>query len=111
MGDHGSDRLATYGSLRPGEQHHDVMAGLEVVGSGLVRGVVDDWEGYPILTPDPQGDEVAVVVFGGIDPERWAALDDFEGPAYRRTTVQVRLDDGRDLPAQCYVRDEGLRRR
>jgi gamma-glutamylcyclotransferase (GGCT)/AIG2-like uncharacterized protein YtfP len=101
-------RLATYGSLRPGEQHHDLLADLEVVGSGSVRGVVRDWQGYPILSLDPAGEPVAVVVFGGLDDARWAELDAFEGPAYRRELVDVHLDDGRDLRAQCYVRAEGL---
>jgi gamma-glutamylcyclotransferase (GGCT)/AIG2-like uncharacterized protein YtfP len=106
--DDGSRRLATYGSLRPGEQHHDLMADLEVVGSGSVRGVVDDWQGYPILSLDPAGERVAVVVFAGLDDPRWADLDAFEGPAYRRDLVDVLLEDGRHLRAQCYVRAQDL---
>lgn len=97
-------RLATYGSLRPGEQHHDLTADLDVVGSGFVVGVLDDWEGYPILSLEPTGGPVGVVVFGGLDADRWAELDAFEGPAYRRDLVDVHLEDGRVLGAQCYVR-------
>jgi gamma-glutamylcyclotransferase (GGCT)/AIG2-like uncharacterized protein YtfP len=103
-----NDRLAAYGSLRPGERHDHLTADLDLVGSGSVLGVVDEWEGYPILSLDPSGEPVAVVVFGGVDDARWAQLDGFEGPAYRREQVDVLLDDGRVLSAQCYLRAEGL---
>jgi len=106
--DEGRDRLATYGSLRPGEQHHDLMDGLEVVGSGTVRGVLSDWESYPILSLDPLGGSIEVVVFGGLDEVKWAELDAFEGPAYRRDLVDVHFEDGRVLRAQCYARAEPL---
>lgn len=106
--DDGTDRLATYGSLRPGERHDHLTTDLEVIGSGTVRGVLDDWEGYPILSLDPTAEPVAVVVFGGIGAERWDELDAFEGPAYRRALVEVRLDDGRMVAARCYLREEGL---
>jgi gamma-glutamylcyclotransferase (GGCT)/AIG2-like uncharacterized protein YtfP len=108
MRDDGSDRLATYGSLRPGERHSDLTAALGLVGEGTVRGVLGDWEGYPILSLDPTAAAVPVAVFDGVDDAKWAELDAFEGPAYRRDLVDVRLEDGRDLQAQCYVRAADL---
>lgn len=48
-------------------------------------------------------------MFGGIEVVRWEQLDAFEGPAYRREHVEVRLlYDRRVLSAQCYLRAEGL---
>jgi gamma-glutamylcyclotransferase (GGCT)/AIG2-like uncharacterized protein YtfP len=96
-------RLATYGSLRPGEQHHDLVADLDLIGAGSVRGSLADWQGYPMLTIDPVGELVPVVVLGGISDDKWIELDDFEGPAYRLDLVDVVLDDGRALVAGCYV--------
>jgi gamma-glutamylcyclotransferase (GGCT)/AIG2-like uncharacterized protein YtfP len=96
-------RLATYGSLRPGEQHHGLVAELEVVGDGCVRGDLSEWEGYPVLTPRGNGDPVPVVVLDGVDDTMWIELDAFEGPAYRRDLVIVDLDDEKTLVATCYV--------
>jgi gamma-glutamylcyclotransferase (GGCT)/AIG2-like uncharacterized protein YtfP len=96
-------RLATYGSLRPGEQHHDLVADLELMGPGVVRGDVSDWEGYPVLSVRADGAPVPVLVFGGLSPTRWAELDAFEGLAYRRDLVIVELEGGGVLVATCYV--------
>jgi gamma-glutamylcyclotransferase (GGCT)/AIG2-like uncharacterized protein YtfP len=99
----GEHRLAAYGSLRPGARHHDLVAELEVLGGGTIRGELTDCDGYPMLTLDPDGDVVAVVVFGGVTGAKWAELDVFEGPAYRRTLVDVELGPGRSMIATCYV--------
>ncbi len=96
-------RLATYGSLRPGEQHHDLVADLELVGSGSVRGFLVDWQGYPVLTIDPAGEPVPVVVFDGVSAAKWIELDGFEGPAYRLALVDVVLGRGAPVLAGCYV--------
>ena len=74
-----SSRLATYGSLQPGGQHHDLVADLEVLGAGTIRGELTDWEGYPVLAPRPDGPEVRAVVYGGMTDARWSELDAFEG--------------------------------
>ena len=68
-----SSRLATYGSLRPGEQHHDLVADLEVLGVGTIRGYLTDWEGYPVLATRPDGSVVRVVVYGGVTDARWSS--------------------------------------
>lgn len=94
-------RLATYGTLRPGEENHWVVRGI----AGEWRdGTVRGWtyplgfgpaEGYPGFTADPDGPPVAVSVLT-TDPatldRHWREIDDFEGPGYRRVEIDVALD-------------------
>jgi gamma-glutamylcyclotransferase (GGCT)/AIG2-like uncharacterized protein YtfP len=97
-------RLAVYGSLRPGEQHHDLVSDLEVVARGWLTGQVREVDGYPVLRLAADGERVAVAVLGGAAlADRWPELDRFEGPAYRREQVVVTLDDGGRLEAECYL--------
>jgi gamma-glutamylcyclotransferase (GGCT)/AIG2-like uncharacterized protein YtfP len=96
--------LAVYGSLRPGETHHELVADLEVVGTGVVHGVVTELDGYPVLRCEERGPAVPVVLLGSERLEaRWPDLDAFEGPAYRRELVVVALDGGGETRAHCYV--------
>ena len=95
------NRLAVYGSLAPGEENHDQLAGLDGVWSrGTVRGrvfVLDEGEarGYLALVLDPAGPQVAVQVFESAElPEHWARLDAFEGRCYRRVVAQVETEAG-----------------
>jgi gamma-glutamylcyclotransferase (GGCT)/AIG2-like uncharacterized protein YtfP len=100
MGEH----LAVYGSLRPGGQHHRLVADLEVVGEGTVVGAVSELDGYPVLRVGEGGARVPVVVLTSDDlAGRWPELDAFEGPAYGRELVIVTLDDGTTIEASCYV--------
>jgi gamma-glutamylcyclotransferase (GGCT)/AIG2-like uncharacterized protein YtfP len=106
LGWHADRRLAAYGSLRPGERHHDLVDDLSVVATGSVRGALRWLDGYPVLSidQDSDADAVPVVVLGGDAlADRWPALDRFEGPAYRREVVVVHLDGGGLLTASCYV--------
>lgn len=57
---------------------------------------------YPGTVAAPGG-TVAGVVYFDIDAADLAALDHFEGSEYRRTDVQLRLDDGSVLAAQTYL--------
>jgi gamma-glutamylcyclotransferase (GGCT)/AIG2-like uncharacterized protein YtfP len=98
-----SSRLATYGSLQPGGQHHDLVAHLGVLGAGIIRGDLTDWEGYPVLAPRADGGEVRAVVYGGVNDARWSELDAFEGDKYRRELVLVELGHGGSMIATCYV--------
>ena len=98
-----SNRLATYGSLQPGGLHHDLVADLEVLGAGTIRGDLTDWEGYPLLAPRSDGPEVRAVVYGGVGDWRWSELDAFEGPKYGRELVVVELGRGGSIMATCYV--------
>jgi gamma-glutamylcyclotransferase (GGCT)/AIG2-like uncharacterized protein YtfP len=103
-------RLAVYGTLAPGRSNHGQLAGLSGAWSdGTVRGTLHQagWgagEGYPGLTLDPEGPEVAVQVFASPDlPTHWARLDAFEGADYRRVPVRVTGPDGAETEAYIYV--------
>lgn len=94
-------RLATYGTLRPGECNHHQLAGLN--GSwepGTVRGVLRDqgWGaalGHPAITLTAAGGPVTVALFTSPDlPAHWARLDAFEGEGYRRVAVTVETGAG-----------------
>ena len=100
-------RLAVYGSLAPGKSNHHQLAGL--AGDwrpGVVRGWLKDagWgsgQGFPGLTPDAAGPEVAVQVFTSADlPDHWDRLDAFEGADYRRVRIEVATPDG---PVEAHI--------
>lgn len=84
-------RLASYGSLRPGECNHSVVA--EVRGhwvAGVVRGNLTLVRGYPRLTWNENGQEIPCQVLCSEElPRHWARLDDFEGKEYVRILVPV----------------------
>jgi gamma-glutamylcyclotransferase (GGCT)/AIG2-like uncharacterized protein YtfP len=97
-----SCRLATYGSLAPGQPNHHQLDGLRGQWRpGHVKGRLVDagWAaslGYPALVLDPDAPSVRVHVFESADlPDHWNRLDEFEGSGYRRarTTVQTGLGD------------------
>ena len=103
------ERLAVYGSLRPGEKNHGQLAGLKGEWRpGVVRGwlVECGWgaaAGYPGIRPDPQAPEVAVEVFASEDlADHWARLDAFEGDEYERVPVSVAHGD-EVVDAQIYA--------
>ena len=94
-------RLVVYGSLAPGKSNHHQLAGLAGAWlPGHVRGWFRDagWgtgQGFPGLTPDPAGPEVAVQVFSSPDlPAHWSRLDAFEGADYRRVRIAATTEDG-----------------
>lgn len=108
MPDHPS-RLATYGTLSPGQPNHHQMAGM----SGrwfraTVRGHLhaSGWGeaiGFPGLVADPDGPLVPVEVFESDDlPEHWSRLDRFEGEGYVRSLIEIATDSG-ILTAQIYL--------
>jgi len=102
-------RLATYGSLSPGEINHDQLSSLRGRWlKGSVRGILQNtgWGssmGFPGLTLDDSGPEVEVNVFESDElPEHWSRLDEFEGDEYRRVIAQVQTPEGM-LEANIYV--------
>jgi gamma-glutamylcyclotransferase (GGCT)/AIG2-like uncharacterized protein YtfP len=89
-------RLATYGSLAPGQPNHHQLAGLNGRWlAGVVKGRLEQrgWGaamGYPARVPSKGGESVAVQVFVSPDlPDHWTRLDAFEGDGYRRATIAV----------------------
>ncbi len=106
-----SRRLAVYGSLAPGREHREVLAGLPGVWcEGFVRGAVrriasGPDRGYPALTRGAGAPEVEVLLFES-DALRgaWERVDAFEGAGYRRELVPVRTANGATVIAFAYVR-------
>lgn len=106
----GADRrLATYGTLSPGQPNHHQLDPL--VGSwrtGTVRGYryASGWgaaQGFPGLVADPTGPRVPVHLFESPDLlAHWPRLDAFEGEGYVRTVIEVMTEDGPVL-AQIYL--------
>ena len=106
---HAATRLATYGSLSPGEINHNRLSGLKGRWlKGTVRGILHNagWGnsiGFPGLVLDPAGPEVKVNIFESEDlPQHWSRLDEFEGPEYRRVITQVLTPEGK-LEAHIYT--------
>lgn len=102
-------RLATYGTLRPGERNHGQVSGLRGQWlQGSVRGHLLDagWGagyGFPGLVLDDGGGSIPVAVLESPDLDaHWGRLDEFEGDEYRRVRVTVATDGG-SVEAFIYV--------
>ncbi|MGH1489784.1 MAG: gamma-glutamylcyclotransferase family protein [Acidimicrobiales bacterium] len=102
--------LATYGTLAPGEENHFVMLG--IAGhwvDGLIRGYRFEatWggaDGYPAFVPAADGHHIPVKVFLSDEfDSHWRRIDDFEGPGYRRTVVEVLHPEDRTPIGKAYV--------
>ena len=101
--------LFIYGTLAPGRPNHHHMSMIEgrwepawLRGSLHAQG----WGaslGYPAITPDPSADEVEGFLFRGALAAHWQRLDAFEGEAYERRVVTVRLADGTNIDAFVYA--------
>jgi gamma-glutamylcyclotransferase (GGCT)/AIG2-like uncharacterized protein YtfP len=102
-------RFVAYGTLRPGEVNHHLLAGLGSWQSARVRGRLGDWNGYPVLRPArADGPALAVMLLTSSRlPDVLPGLDRFEGPAYRRSWVVAEPDPptiaGEAVIARCYV--------
>ncbi len=104
-----SRRLAAYGSLRPGQANHGLVAHLRGTWlRGSVRGDLHPtgWgavRGFPALIHNEDGPAVPVDVLDSDElPAHWQRLDDFEGADYTRLLVPVDLEDGRRIVANLY---------
>jgi len=78
--------LAAYGTLRPGEVNHRLLA--DVPGEwldGWVHGFRGEEDGYPAFWYSAAGPRHAVKVFHSAElPKLWAHLDWFEGKNWPR---------------------------
>jgi len=104
--------IALYGTLRPGEENHYVVRSIP---GDWLHGTVRGWryditwgpaDGYPGISLDSDGPEVAVTVLASDVLDRHLdAIDDFEGPGYRRVMTEVTLLDGQRHQAWIYETD------
>lgn len=104
------ERLFVYGTLAPGRPNEHVLSAIG--GSwepATVNGTLrpEGWGaamGYPGIDLDEQGGEVEGFLFSSENLSgHWAALDEFEGEAYKRVLAEVRLKDGRTVDAHIYT--------
>ena len=98
--------LAAYGTLRPGEVNHRLLAA--VPGEwldGWVTGFRGEEDGYPAFWFDPKGPREPIKVLHSAElPKVWTHLDWFEGKDWPRIQVPVELADGRRIVANLYQR-------
>ena len=94
-------RLATYGSLAPGNPNHEQVSVIPGRWSeGTVRGSLQNagWGaklGFPGLVLDDQGDSIPVHLLESQElPGHWERLDAFGGSGFRRVSVTVDTLDG-----------------
>lgn len=102
-------RLATYGSLAPGEVNHGQLDRLRGTWrKGTVRGRLLEagWGagiGFPGLVLDDEAFEVPVSVFESPDlPKHGKRLDEFEGDSYQRVVAKVTVG-GQQVEAFVYA--------
>lgn len=102
-------RLASYGTLAPGEMNNHEMDGMIGTWStGFVRGIMikAGWgihHGLPGFRVDETGPEIPVHIFQSLDlPDHWARLDEFEGEGYFRTPVMVQTKEG-EIECSIYL--------
>lgn len=94
-------RLATYGTLAPGEINANQLDGLEGYWiSGFAHGelIKKGWgssHGCPGCLLNPDGPPIQVSIFVSQDlPDHWERLDAFEGEEYQRVVTTVETGRG-----------------
>jgi gamma-glutamylcyclotransferase (GGCT)/AIG2-like uncharacterized protein YtfP len=119
------ENVFVYGTLRRGGSNHFRMEGAAFVSNGIVRGRMYRIVWYPALILDAVGDLLKGEVFA-VGVEQLAALDRFEGSAYRRVKVAVDcgdriedawlwewqgpVDESRRIASGDWLLDEGARK-
>lgn len=100
-------RLATYGTLAPGQiNSHELEALYGVWKSGVVRADLfeEGWgadHGCPGCLLNPNGNRVEVSIFESMDlPNHWKRLDAFEGKEYCRVPTYAETDEG---PIEVFI--------
>ncbi|MEO0367711.1 MAG: gamma-glutamylcyclotransferase family protein [Pseudomonadota bacterium] len=104
------NHLFVYGTLAPGRSNEHVLAPLN--GSwqpATIKGKLFEsgWGaayGYPGVILDDVQETVHGFLFSCSQlADEWQMLDDFEGPGYRRTLIEVQLEDGSVCDAYVYA--------
>ena len=104
------ERLFVYGTLAPGRPNERVLGAIggtwePAIVTGTLR--PEGWGakmGYPGIDIDEQGNEVEGFLFSSENlSSHWAALDEFEGKAYKRVLAKVKRKDGSAVDAYIYA--------
>ncbi len=103
-------RLVAYGTLAPGESNYHVVEPLGGEWTQVrVRGHrgTSNWREYsglPAFTPDPTADPIDAWLLEAVTlVDAWPDIDAFEGPGYRRVSIEVTDPTGTALgPAWIY---------
>lgn len=104
------EQLFVYGTLGPGRPNEHVLTAIggswktaTVLGTLRNEGWGADL-GYPGIDLDENGEEIQGFVFASKSlSDHWGVLDEFEGEAYKRVLVKVKLEDGSLIDAHIYT--------
>jgi hypothetical protein len=110
MFDQPQRRLATYGTLRPGQIRHNLLSELEGGWEGAaVHGRVWLFADLPTFDWLPHEPTVGVDLLQSDQlPDAWPGLDAFEGPNYLRILVPAVRENGALTVANLYERFEEI---
>lgn len=104
------ERLFVYGTLGPGRPNEHVLNAIggsweTATVTGTLRNEGCGAEmGYPGIDLDQHGGDIEGFLFTSEHlHNHWAALDEFEGEAYSRVQVTVKLEDGSAVNAYIYT--------
>lgn len=88
-----NNRLAAYGTLRPGQPNHSMLLGLGNTWlTGTVKGTITEHNGFPLFSWHTAGQNINVEVLDSPGlPSKFDELDAFEGPAYKRIWIPVNV--------------------
>ena len=104
------ERLFVYGTLGPGRPNEHVLTAIggtwkTATVTGTLRN--EGWGaelGYPGIDLDENAGEVEGFLFVSENLSvHWAALDKFEGEAYKRVLVKVKFEDRSMVDAHIYI--------
>ena len=88
-------KLASYGTLRPGESNYKVVS--DIKGNwvdGVIHGTTNTHRGYPVFKWTEPGADVSVqILCSEMLPSEVKRVDEFEGADYIRTLIPVYVQD------------------
>jgi len=97
------ETVFVYGTLRRGGSNHFRMAGAEFIAPATVRGRLYRIDWYPGLVADDCAGEVIGEIHR-LPAAMLHALDEYEGPEYRRVRMAVRCAAGDgETPREAWV--------